>query len=146
GFARVLIRFIDRYAPRTVSVTVGVALTVFVVVGVIQGFLLDPALDALNSAYSVVNTGTEPGITQPTQPERSGSPASLTKRNTLGVQGGDFTGLGPDVGPTVKEISDFNGARAMEPIRVYAGLDSADTLQERVDLALKELDRTHAWS
>jgi uncharacterized membrane protein len=53
-----------------VSATVGVVVTVFVVVGLIQGFLLDPP-NALNSAYSVSNGSTEPGITQPTQPERS---------------------------------------------------------------------------
>ena len=146
GFARVVIRQIDRIAPRAVSVPAGVVLTVVVVIGLIQGFLLDPALAALSSAYSVVNTGTEPGISQPTQPERSGSPASLVKWSTLGVQGRDFTGLGKSVGPTVQEISDFNGKPAMEPIRVYVGLDSADSLQKRVDLALKELDRTHAWS
>jgi len=146
GFARVLVRFIDRFAPRKVSATVGVVVTVFVVVGLIQGFLLDPALNALNSAYSVSNGSTEPGITQPTQPERSGSPASLVKWSTLGVQGRDFTGLGPNVGPTKKQISDFSGKPATEPIRVYVGLESADSLQKRVDLALAELDRTHAWS
>ena len=146
GLARVVIRLIDRFAPRSVSVTAGVVLTVFVVIGLIQGFLLDPALDALNSAYSVVNTGTESGVSQPTQPERSGSPASLVPWKTLGVQGRDFTGLGKHIGPTVQEISDFSGRPAMEPIRVYVGLESADSLQKRVDLALDELDRTNAWS
>ena len=29
---------------------------------------------------------------------------------------------------------------------MYVGLESADSLQKRVDLALAELDRTHAWS
>ena len=29
---------------------------------------------------------------------------------------------------------------------MYVGLESADSLQKRVDLALKELDRTNAWS
>ena len=106
------IRLIDRFLPRRVSVAVGVVLTIVLVVGVIQGFLLDPALDALNSAYSVVNTGTEPGVSQPTQPERSGSPASLVPWNTLGVQGRDFTGIGKKLGPTVQQISEFNGAPA----------------------------------
>ena len=62
GLGRVLVRVVDRFAPRVVSVSVGVGLTVLVVVGLIQGFLLDPALAALSSAYSVVNGGTEPGI------------------------------------------------------------------------------------
>jgi uncharacterized membrane protein len=146
GFARVAIRLIDRIFPRRVSVVGGIVLTIVIVVGLIQGFILDPALGALNSAYSVINSGTEPGVSQPTQPERSGSPASLVKWSTLGVQGRDFTGIGAKLGPSVRQLSDFNGAPATEPIRVYVGLESADSLQKRVDLALSELDRTHAWS
>jgi uncharacterized membrane protein len=142
GLARVVIRFIDRFLPRAISVTAGVMVTIVVVAGVIQGFLLDPAVEALNSTYSVVNTGTDPGIEQPTEPERSGSPASLVPWDTLGVKGRTFVASGPN--PT--QISQFNGEPAAEPIRVYVGIDSADSLQERVDLALAELDRTNAWS
>ena len=50
------------------------------------------------------------------------------------------------MGPTVQQISEFNGTPAKEPIRVYVGLESADSLKKRVDLALAELDRTNAWS
>jgi uncharacterized membrane protein len=146
AFARVVVRLIDRWLPRRVSVISGVVLTVIVVVGLLQGFLLDPALDALNSAYSTINKGTEDGVSQPKQAERSGSPASLVKWDTLGVQGRDFTGIGKKLGPSVAQLTDFNGAPAKEPIRVYVGLESADSLQKRVDLALKELDRTNAWS
>jgi uncharacterized membrane protein len=146
GFSRATIRVIDRFLPRAVSATIGVVVTVVVVIGLIQGFILDPALDALNSAYGVINNDTEPGVSQPTQPERSGSPDSLVPWDTLGIQGRDFTGLGDAVGPTREQISDFTGRRAKEPIRVYVGIDSAPSLDERVDLALAELDRTDAWS
>jgi uncharacterized membrane protein len=146
GFARLVIGLIDRLLPRRASVSIGVILTIVVVVALIQGFVLDPALAALNSAYSVVNTGTSDGVSQPAQAERSGSPASLVPWNTLGVQGRDFTGLGEKLGPTLQQLSEFNGTPAKEPIRVYVGLSSADSLQERVDLALRELDRTNAWS
>ncbi|HKY15434.1 MAG TPA: alpha/beta-hydrolase family protein [Microthrixaceae bacterium] len=142
GFARVLIRFIDRFVPRAVSATAGVVITFFVVVGLIQGFLLDPAMEALNAAYSVINDGTEPGIAQPSQSERSGSPASLVPWETLGTKGRNFIGSGP----TRAEISGFTDRPAEEPIRVYVGIDSADSLAARVDLAMAELDRTDAWS
>ena len=33
----------------------------------------------------------------------------------------------------------------MEPIRVYVGLDSADSVAARTDLAMRELERTGAW-
>src|SRR4051794_10192993 len=73
ALGRGIIWLADRWLPRRVSVIGGVVLTIIVVVGLIQGFLFDPALSALNSAYSVVNTGTEEGVAKPTQPERSGS-------------------------------------------------------------------------
>ncbi len=141
GLARVLVRFIDRFAPRMVAVVVGVVVTFVVVVGLVQGFVLDPLMDGLNSTFGVVNDSTSEGIEQPTNPERSGSPDSLVPWESLGVKGRDFIGSGP----TVEEIEDFNGGEAGRPIRVYVGLKSADTVAERVDLAMQELDRTGAW-
>jgi uncharacterized membrane protein len=146
GLGRVLMRVIDRFLPRRISVAVGVTLTAAIVIGMIQGFLLHPALDALNSAYGVVNEGTTEGVSQPTQFERSGSPASLVPWDTLGVQGRDFTGIGTMIGPTRAQLTEFNGSPAKEPIRVYVGLESAGSVEARVELALKELDRTDAWS
>jgi uncharacterized membrane protein len=146
GLARVLIRLIDKILPRRISATIGVVVTVFIVIGLVQGFLLHPALDALNSAYGVVNEGTSEGVSQPQQPERSGSPDSLVPWDTLGVQGRDFTGIGKMIGPTREQLTEFNGEPAKEPIRVYVGLESADSVDDRVQLALKELDRTDAWS
>jgi uncharacterized membrane protein len=66
--------------------------------------------------------------------------------HTLGEQGRDFTGVGTGVGPTAAQLGSFNGKTAMQPVRAYVGLESAPTLTERVDLAIRELDRTHAWS
>jgi uncharacterized membrane protein len=142
GFTRVVIRQIDRVLPRRVSVTAGVVLTVVLVIGVIQGFILDPAVEALNATYSVVNKGTDPGVEQPKDPERSGSPASLVSWDSLGVKGRNFIGSGP----TRRELTDFNGKQAKDPIRVYVGIESASDLSDRVALAMKELDRTDAWS
>ena len=146
GFARGVARLVSRVVPPRVSVPLGVALAAFVVAGCIQGFLLTPLLDGLNTAYSANNKSTSPGVVQPTSPYRSGSPASLVPWSTLGEQGRDFTGAGSGVGPTAAEIGAFSGRPAMEPIRAYVGLESAATLDARVQLALRELDRTHAWS
>jgi len=41
-------------------------------------------------------------------------------------------------------ISEVMGEPAVEPVRVYVGLNTADTYAERVDLALAELERTGA--
>jgi uncharacterized membrane protein len=146
GFARGVGRAVSTVVPPRLSVPTGVALAAVVVVGFLQGFLLTPLLDALNAAYSVNNTTTSPGVVQPTSPDRSGSPTSLVAWSTLGEQGRDFTGAGEGVGPTPAQLTAFSGKPAMEPVRVYVGLESAPTLQDRVQLAIRELDRTHAWS
>jgi len=146
GFARGVGSAVSSVLPRWISVPIGVALAAVLVVGMLQGFLLDPLLNGLNSAYSVKNTSTSEGVVKPTSPFRSGSPASLVPWDTLGEQGRDFTGSGSGVGPTAAQIAAFDGKPAMEPIRAYVGLASAPTLGERVQLALRELDRTHAWS
>ena len=48
-------------------------------------------------------------------------------------------------GPTVAQLETVNGPGARQPIRVYAGLQSADTAQGRADLVLAELERTGAF-
>ena len=44
-------------------------------------------------------------------------------------------------GPTVDELSEFNGKPAIEPIRAYAGLHSADGIKATAALAAQELQR-----
>jgi uncharacterized membrane protein len=44
-------------------------------------------------------------------------------------------------GPTKQQISQFWGNDALQPLRVYVGLDAAETPQERAELALRELIR-----
>lgn len=88
------------------------------------------------------NDGTMPGVTQPTAAERSGSPASLVSWQSLGYEGRNFTGRGP----SPADIEKFTGAPALQPIRVYVGMDTAPTAAERAALAVKELRRTGAFS
>lgn len=140
---RALIRLIDRWMPRKVAYVVGVVIATFVVVGFVQGFLLDGIVSAVNSAYSISDKGTSPGITQPTSSLRSGGPGSLVPWDTLGVKGRDFAGDG--WAESMDDLERFAGGPVEEPIRVYVGLKSAGSLAERVDLAVRELERTDAF-
>ena len=79
----------------------------------------------------MINEGTEPGITQPTQPERSGSPDVARQVGHARRAGPRLHRPRPNVGPTREQLTDFNGKPAKEPIRVYVGLESADSLDER---------------
>jgi uncharacterized membrane protein len=48
--------------------------------------------------------------------------------------------------PTATQLESFSGTPPAEPIRLYAGLDSSPTVDGRAALAVRELDRTGAFS
>jgi uncharacterized membrane protein len=48
-------------------------------------------------------------------------------------------------GPTAEDIETLTGKRAMAPLRVYVGLRSAETPEERAALALAEMERVGAF-
>jgi uncharacterized membrane protein len=86
--------------------------------------------------FDYANNSTK-GQTQPTSTLRSGSPASLISWDSLGNQGRAFV----SEGPTLSAISNVTLDSAVEPIRIYAGLESADGLQAQADLAVADLAR-----
>jgi uncharacterized membrane protein len=79
----------------------------------------------------------ETDAVQPTDPAKTGSSASLLDWNDLGRAGREFIASGP----SAKDIGALLGHEAREPIRVYAGLNSAETPEARARLALDELKR-----
>ena len=103
----------------------------------VSGVLLDGLVSAMDQSFSVRNGETTDGATQPTTGLRSGGPGSLVAWDTLGREGRKFTGLGP----TAAEIEKIVHHPAEEPIRAYAGLESADETEERAALAVQDLDR-----
>ena len=133
--------WLEKVTSRRVARLLGGIAVVLLAVFLVSGVLVDGFFSAANGAFSVRDTETEEGVTQPQNPERSGSPESLVPWDTLGRQGRKFTGTGP----TVEELNEFHGSGAMTPIRVFVGLKSADTLQGRADLLLEELKRTGAF-
>jgi uncharacterized membrane protein len=142
SFTRFLIRQVDRIAPRSVSVALGLLLAVVVLVGIFQGFLWRGAVSAINQVSSVANERTNEGTEQPATSKRSGGPDSFVAWDSLGRQGREFVGQGP----TMSDLESFHTAGCcQEPIRVYVGLDSADSAGQRAALAVEELERTGAF-
>jgi uncharacterized membrane protein len=107
----------------------------------ITGLLVNGFFTVSNMIFSSRDGATSAGIEQPQSANRSGSPESLVAWDELGRQGRSFVATGP----TVEQLNDFSGGGAMEPIRAYVGLKSADTLQGRADLLLEELKRSGAF-
>lgn len=133
ALARLLTGWIGQRAARVVGWVLVVVATYLVV----SGLLLGTAADLANQMFSVNNGITQEGVVQPTSPTRSGSAESAISWDSLGREGRTFVAGGP----SQDEIAAFTGEPAMEPIRVFAGLESADTTEERAQLAVQDLER-----
>jgi uncharacterized membrane protein len=126
-------RWIGRRAADAVGWIVAVGLAYLVV----SGLLLGGFVDAANATFSLRNGTTSEGTDRPASSVRSGGPDSLVPWDSLGQQGRDFTGLGPTIG----DIQGWTARPALEPVRTYAGLDSAPDAETRASLAVRDLER-----
>ncbi len=122
---RFLARWVEKVMPRRVARLIGGVAVVVLIVGLVNGVLIEGFFAVANEAFSARDTDTAEDVTQPQNPERSGSPESLVAWDTLGRQGRTFTGSGP----TVDELNALEGCAAAVTIRLYGGLQSADPLQ-----------------
>ncbi len=136
---RYLVRQLDRVAPPRVSVVVVVGLLLVVTVALLNGVVVRVGMDFLNKSFARVNDELDPDTPAPNSTLRSGGPQSGVSWESLGHQGRIFVAGGP----TVDQLSEFNGAKAVEPIRAYAGLNSHDDIRATAKLAAQELLRTH---
>jgi len=140
GFlARMMIRRWD--INDEVAMFIGTAIVVILIITLVNGVLVRGFIAGASAVFQPQNSTTRLGVEQPVQPERSGSPTSFAPWDTLGFQGRNFVGTGP----TAAELTDLNGRPAREPIRIYAGLQSAETTESRVAVLLSELQRTRAF-
>jgi uncharacterized membrane protein len=132
-----LAKGVNRLLPKRVSLVIGFVAAAALFWTVINGVLVRGILGAADASYQERDALMEPEAEQPTDPLKTGSEASLLRWRALGRAGREFIASGPTRG----EIATFLGKDALEPIRVYAGLASAETPQARARLALEELKR-----
>lgn len=130
-----------RFIPTRVSRLVGVIAAAAIFWLVVDGVLLRYALSVANQSYQLLDALIEPEAAQPRDPRMTGSPESLVRWHSLGRAGHMFV----TSGPTGADLRAFFGTNTLEPIRVYVGLNSAETVQERAQLALAELLRVGAF-
>ena len=126
-----------RHVGRRAAAATGWVLVTVTVGFLVSGVLLDGLVSAMDEAFSVRNGITEEGVAQPSTGLRSGGPGSLVPWDSLGREGRTFTGSGP----TASDIAAIVHHPADEPIRIYAGLDSADDTEQRAALAVDDLQR-----
>lgn len=135
--SRKLSTFFGRWVPKRIGTLVGIGLTTLLVVWVLNGFLFNSFVTISNNIYAKSNDATTEGIAQPQMPTRSGSPDSVISWDSLGSRGRDFVARGP----SQTQLEKFSGQTPAEPVRVYAGVKSADTARERAALAVQDLKR-----
>lgn len=121
---------------RVVRLVAGLA-AVALLVSLANGLLLSRAIRAADASFAALDALIEPDTARPEEPLMTGSAASLIAWEDLGRRGREFVSTATDAA----EIAEITGRPAMRPIRVFAGLTSAETPGERARLALGELIR-----
>jgi uncharacterized membrane protein len=131
-----------RWVPRRIGALVGAAIFAVLLVTVVNGTLISATIGAIDRAQALVDVANPPGASVPTVATRSGGPGSQIAWQDLGRAGKRFV----TEGPRKADIEAFTGRPALEPIRVYAGLRSADSPEDQAQLALADMIRMGAFS
>jgi uncharacterized membrane protein len=128
--------------PPRIAIVLSLALVALISWNIANGVIARGALNAADRSLQELDALIDPALPVPTDPLRSGSAASLMPWWTLGAQGRAFVAGGA----TAEEISDFHGGNPVKnPIRVYAGLNSAADVDARAALVLEEMKRVGAF-
>ncbi|WP_246704431.1 alpha/beta-hydrolase family protein [Rhizobium sp. P32RR-XVIII] len=134
-------KWLQRFVPRRIAIAVGTFLAIILFWSVAEGVLFRAGLRMADTSFRELDALIDDDMPMPTDPAKTGSAASLIDWRQLGRQGRHFISSGP----TGDEIGGFLNTKATEPIRVYVGLNSAETAEERAKLALAELKRDGAF-
>jgi uncharacterized membrane protein len=126
-----------RYVPDRISYLTGIVVAVVLFWSVIDGILVTRLLRAADRSFQQLDALVDDQLPRPSGPQQTGSPGSLVAWEDLGRQGRLFVAGGP----TADELSSYFGTALPAPIRVYVGLNSAETSEQRARLALEELKR-----
>lgn len=135
--ASAIARRVRRFIPRRFAVIAGIAVMALLLGGLIDGIALRHALRAVDASYRQLDALMDAEVAPPASSSRSGGPGSPISFDGLGRQGRAFVAGGPDE----KEIERLSGRPAKMPVRIYAGLNSAETAEDRAALALEDLKR-----
>ncbi|WP_299057347.1 alpha/beta-hydrolase family protein [uncultured Nocardioides sp.] len=137
GITRHTARWLERRTSARAARVISTGAVVVATALVFSGVLLDGIVATVDRSASVGDLLTPDGVTRPTTPLRSGSPESLVDWDELGREGRVFVGRGP----TAEDITALTGEPAEEPVRIFAGVASAEDERERAELAAADLER-----
>lgn len=127
----------QRILPARLAQAMGVFAAVLVFAAVIDGVAVRAMLRTIDNGARIADTMIPPELIPPTSPLSSGGPGSRLDWQDLGRWGRSYVASGP----SADEISAFWSVPAPQPIRIYVGLNAAETPVERARLAFDELQR-----
>ncbi|MGD9400029.1 MAG: alpha/beta-hydrolase family protein [Methyloceanibacter sp.] len=142
GGTRAASALVYGWVPRRVAALLGALVFAVLLITLVNGTLVSAVIGAIDRAQALVDIADPPGASVPIEATRSGGPGSVIEWQGLGRAGKRFV----TEGPRKTDIEAFNGREALEPIRVYAGLRSADSPEEQAQKALADLIEMGAFS
>lgn len=133
--------WLGRIVPRRAALVGGILIVALLSSLIVDGVLVRWVLYAADRSYADFDRLVGSQQPPPADPLRSGSAASLIDWDTIGRDARSYVLSGP----TREEIEATIGRPAVTPLRVYVGLRSAETVEERARLALAEMLRVGAF-
>lgn len=139
--ARTVSSRLSGHLPQKIAILAGVlaALALFNFIG--SEVILGQGFKLFDKTYARVDATISDDTIAPADPLKTGSSESLLDWNTLGAEGRKFILATPDA----EQISAITNRPALEPLRVYVGMGSAEDADARAQLALDEAIRIGAF-
>jgi uncharacterized membrane protein len=128
---------LNRVLPSRLSAVLALGFSLVLFWNLANGVLARGVMHAFDASFGQLDAYIDDAVEAPQNSIKTGSASSLIDWRDLGRQGRRFVAFGPGS----DDIAAFTGRRASEPLRVYVGLNSAETIDKRAALALAELQR-----
>lgn len=131
-------RRVRRVVPRRISNVLSTVIVGYLFIVMVNGVLARNVLKLADAFFLQVDTVTDEEIPQPENALASGSAVSLIPWETIGRKGKEFI----VAEPSEEQLRQFAGhENVLRPLRIYVGLRSEETFEQRAELALEELKR-----
>lgn len=132
-----IVAAVRRYLPRKAGTVLGVSVTAALLWTLVNGVLVQAVFTLADRSFQEYDALIEPERPQPAQAGKTGGPGSLLAWKDLGRAGREFVASAPGAA----DIRSVTGRDALDPVRVYAGLNVGQSVQDRARQALAELIR-----
>jgi uncharacterized membrane protein len=128
---------LQRFPKPRASKLVGFGISLWIYWMIANGFLIRLTMRTIDRSFQQLDAMIDDQLPVPSEATLTGSTESLIAWADLGNQGRRFV----STGPSASELKDFFGEECPAPIRVYVGLNCAETVELRAQMALDELIR-----